>query len=202
MTCRYCLEEDGEFVSPCRCRGSVGFVHEECLNKWIQTIDSEREAHCPICLTHIKTNHTVENYLFKKKDPLNKNEFYWWVLLQLGFGILISRADPELMHTLYINMQVGIYIGYYSFIWYWFYKLENKKLFLKQYFLPGPFIVGFTHTYVLMYVYAFSRTIDLLVINWLFCVAHLLYPINIREMNTALDKVNNEINRMPRRWIR
>lgn len=80
MSCRYCLEEEGEFVSPCRCKGSVSFIHEECLNKWIETIHPDRETKCPICLTLIKTNYNFDTYLFKKRDPLNTNIFYWWVL--------------------------------------------------------------------------------------------------------------------------
>uniref|UniRef100_A0A915D741 RING-CH-type domain-containing protein n=1 Tax=Ditylenchus dipsaci TaxID=166011 RepID=A0A915D741_9BILA len=36
--CRICLEEAEytSFVSPCRCKGSNAFVHEECLNTWIK----------------------------------------------------------------------------------------------------------------------------------------------------------------------
>ena len=202
MSCRYCLEEEGEFVSPCKCRGSVGLVHEECLNRWIETIDHDSEARCPICLTEIKTNHVFNEYLFKKRDPLNKHEFYWWVLALLCSGIILYRIDEELIHTLYNHMQIGVYIGYNSFIWHWLYNLKNKKLFLTYYLQPGQVIVGFTHTYVVTYMYLFSRTLDPLVVNWLFCVAHLLYPINVREMNMALDKVNKEIGRQPRRWIR
>uniref|UniRef100_A0A915E3C0 RING-CH-type domain-containing protein n=1 Tax=Ditylenchus dipsaci TaxID=166011 RepID=A0A915E3C0_9BILA len=36
--CRICLDESEytNFVSPCRCKGSNAFVHEECLNTWIK----------------------------------------------------------------------------------------------------------------------------------------------------------------------
>ena len=32
--CRICFEETGELLSPCACRGSSGFVHEDCLTQW------------------------------------------------------------------------------------------------------------------------------------------------------------------------
>ena len=201
MACRYCLEEEGEFVSPCRCRGSVGLIHEKCLNTWIEIIDPSKDVHCPICLTEIKTNFVFGNYLFRKRDPLNKESFYLWVLAQLAIGILLYRYDEKLLHTLYIYMQIGIYIAYNSFIWYWLYNLENKKIFMKYYLMPGNLIISFMHTHILIYMYMYSRLVDPLVINWLFCIVHLLYPINIRELNTSLDKTNMEIAREPRRWV-
>lgn len=202
MSCRYCLEDEGEFVSPCRCRGSVGFVHEKCLNRWIETIAADKNVCCPICLTDIKTNFIFGNYLFKKRDPLNTESFYLWVLAQLASGILIYRYDENLIDTLYMYIQIGIYIGYHSFIWYWLYNLENKKAFIKYYLMPSSLIISFTHTHTIIYMYMYSKYIDPLIVNWIFCVVHLLYPINIRELNTSLDKANRDIAREPRRWIR
>ena len=35
-TCRICLDDTGtsELISPCNCRGTMEFVHRECLDKW------------------------------------------------------------------------------------------------------------------------------------------------------------------------
>ena len=30
MACRICLEESGELISPCACKGTAGYVHVEC----------------------------------------------------------------------------------------------------------------------------------------------------------------------------
>jgi hypothetical protein len=46
MACRICLEEDAPLVSPCACKGSSGYIHEHCLNKWIETSGSNT---CEIC---------------------------------------------------------------------------------------------------------------------------------------------------------
>lgn len=46
MACRICLEEDKPLVSPCACKGSSGYIHEHCLNKWIETSGKNR---CEIC---------------------------------------------------------------------------------------------------------------------------------------------------------
>ena len=32
--CRICLEDEGEMISPCACRGTQALVHRECLDEW------------------------------------------------------------------------------------------------------------------------------------------------------------------------
>ena len=44
--CRICYEE-GELRRPCRCRGSVGSVHEACLAQWID--GREERERCELC---------------------------------------------------------------------------------------------------------------------------------------------------------
>jgi|JI6StandDraft_1071083.scaffolds.fasta_scaffold03589_10 E3 ubiquitin-protein ligase DOA10 len=33
--CRICLDEDGVFVAPCACSGSMRHVHYQCLEEWL-----------------------------------------------------------------------------------------------------------------------------------------------------------------------
>jgi len=55
--CRYCLEPDmiGNLLSLCACRGSVMYVHKECLLRWIfqrfknHQISSNQIVNCEIC---------------------------------------------------------------------------------------------------------------------------------------------------------
>ncbi len=48
MACRICLEETGELISPCACKGTTGYVHSECLDKWIH-INADKRLDCEIC---------------------------------------------------------------------------------------------------------------------------------------------------------
>lgn len=201
-SCRYCLEEDGDFISPCKCKGSVRFIHEDCLNTWIGTISHERETRCPICNYEIKTNYIFEKYMFGKKDPLNKESYYWYVLTHLLIGILMYRYEEELLHTLYMYLQIGTYIWHHVCVMYHYNNIIHKREFIYYYLQPGLFIIGFIHTYIMCYLYLFSRNIQPLVTIWLFCITHLLYPINIREMNTVLESINLTISMKPRVWIK
>eukprot|EP00195_Chlamydomonas_chlamydogama_P013262 CAMPEP_0202914486 /NCGR_PEP_ID=MMETSP1392-20130828/63201_1 /ASSEMBLY_ACC=CAM_ASM_000868 /TAXON_ID=225041 /ORGANISM="Chlamydomonas chlamydogama, Strain SAG 11-48b" /LENGTH=393 /DNA_ID=CAMNT_0049606143 /DNA_START=23 /DNA_END=1200 /DNA_ORIENTATION=- len=65
--CRICLEEEGDedilqptdeeallglsndFIQPCACRGTGGWVHRLCLRRWRKTGGSSARAKCPVC---------------------------------------------------------------------------------------------------------------------------------------------------------
>lgn len=52
--CRVCLDgdEDKHLISPCRCCGSLKYIHEECLKTWLAAQDKDMEAaKCEICHT-------------------------------------------------------------------------------------------------------------------------------------------------------
>jgi cytidine deaminase len=45
--CWICFESSGTFVAPCKCKGSVRFVHQKCLKEWLKT--SDNAIACPQC---------------------------------------------------------------------------------------------------------------------------------------------------------
>eukprot|EP00760_Papus_ankaliazontas_P008621 PhM_4_TR13898/c0_g1_i1/m.5447 len=46
--CRVCRESSGKLMRPCRCSGSIAFVHEACLLRWVST---KQELKCELCST-------------------------------------------------------------------------------------------------------------------------------------------------------
>ena len=48
MACRICLEDgdSGELLTVCNCSGSCQYVHQQCLQQWI---DVSHHTHCEIC---------------------------------------------------------------------------------------------------------------------------------------------------------
>ncbi|CAD5234983.1 unnamed protein product [Bursaphelenchus xylophilus] len=48
VVCRICQSETGQMVRPCACDGSMGTIHEKCLNQWWDTSGKDM---CEICLT-------------------------------------------------------------------------------------------------------------------------------------------------------
>lgn len=68
--CRICMENDNniDIISPCRCKGTAGFVHEECLQKWRREClnDPDKYNKCEIC---------HEEYIITRIIPL-ENFFF------------------------------------------------------------------------------------------------------------------------------
>lgn len=46
MSCRICREAGGVLVTPCKCRGSIGLVHLNCLETWLA---KDRRSSCELC---------------------------------------------------------------------------------------------------------------------------------------------------------
>ena len=46
MTCRICLEDEGEMIQPCNCKGTSANVHPDCLVKWLNI---SQKTECEIC---------------------------------------------------------------------------------------------------------------------------------------------------------
>src|SRR5690349_13211289 len=49
-TCRICHEDDKpkKMIKPCKCSGSVAFVHFDCIKSWIE---SSQKIDCCMCMT-------------------------------------------------------------------------------------------------------------------------------------------------------
>ena len=51
LTCRICFEEENRhettMISPCECKGSVRYVHLECIEKWLQL--NYKLNYCELC---------------------------------------------------------------------------------------------------------------------------------------------------------
>ena len=49
-SCRICLDTEGHLIRPCMCKGSMGKVHEMCLNQWRATsINPQSKYRCDQC---------------------------------------------------------------------------------------------------------------------------------------------------------
>jgi len=61
--CRICYEhelEGNELLHPCKCSGSVRYIHEECLKAWLVSRDySLDKGECELCHTRFKMKFTI-----------------------------------------------------------------------------------------------------------------------------------------------
>ncbi|KAL0489112.1 E3 ubiquitin-protein ligase [Acrasis kona] len=56
--CRICLESNGHLITPCKCSGTMGYVHNECMAFWVQhktAYNGEKnEFQCDTCRYKMK----------------------------------------------------------------------------------------------------------------------------------------------------
>eukprot|EP00116_Pleurobrachia_bachei_P007549 sb/3467811/ len=56
VMCRICRSEPGseKIISPCYCAGSLQYVHQSCLLKWLKEYDCINKHHCELCQYEFK----------------------------------------------------------------------------------------------------------------------------------------------------
>lgn len=101
--CRICTDETCTFgdkwTKPCKCKGSIEWVHLSCLKTWIK---HSNKLICDMCLTPYKLIHTKEkgrtvcesilNYVNPKIAPLSFTIFFTLIIFDLSY-ILNSEKD-------------------------------------------------------------------------------------------------------------
>ncbi|CAG9326744.1 unnamed protein product [Blepharisma stoltei] len=88
--CRICLdsEKSEDLISPCKCKGTQKFVHQECLKIWL--LQSKRGNHeissCELCHQPLKMsfNYTTEF------SPCSKGTSVAWISCIIGFLIMCA----------------------------------------------------------------------------------------------------------------
>ena len=93
--CRFCLESDNEedLIVPCRCSGSMKYVHRYCLQEWrSQDVNSNNFKRCNQCLFEYelidKTSNT-EKCCISFCSFFESNKFIIFIFLQI-FLLLLS----------------------------------------------------------------------------------------------------------------
>ncbi|XP_001945331.2 E3 ubiquitin-protein ligase MARCH5-like [Acyrthosiphon pisum] len=83
-------ESNRDWVSPCKCRGSTRWVHQDCVQRWVDEKLNENlsvKPHCPQCQTqYIIVYHEV-NYIIRILNTLDKTANQLCPFLATGFMV-------------------------------------------------------------------------------------------------------------------
>jgi hypothetical protein len=112
-TCRICFDDDvvENMICPCKCKGSIKYVHRECLNKWrsISTV-AENFKRCNQCkfeyVIEVGVNPSEETRSSKYKKAMIKEVLYFLLYVVVSIiilTILIKTADIKS----YISKRLG-----------------------------------------------------------------------------------------------
>lgn len=114
--CRFCLESDNEedLIVPCRCSGSMKFVHRYCLQEWrSQDVNSNNFKRCNQCLSEYeltdKTSNT-ERCCISFCSFFESNKFIIFIFLQV-FLLLLSLFYKSIdTNGTYLYKLFGIHV--------------------------------------------------------------------------------------------
>lgn len=114
ITCRFCWSaessDENPCVQPCKCSGSVGFIHFKCLKEWQkQKMQSRENNHyttlfwknfeCEICKFGYPYLFRVNNRIYKLVDIKKPNSGNYMVMESLPLEKNTSRTIHVLIFT-------------------------------------------------------------------------------------------------------
>ena len=99
MECRICFEDDTNetLFSPCKCSGTMRWVHNSCLQKWIHI---KKNSRCPVCKEHCVIEKTKKQQI---ASYIVKSNFITSLIAAI-FGFFL------LLFTLHLNISMNILV--------------------------------------------------------------------------------------------
>merc|ERR1711913_21495 len=93
-TCRICFQDlvdpDNPLISPCRCSGSIGYVHRKCLRKWIEVNYAVDFPKCEICHFPYKRGSTDFNFTQLRLPSCSRKEKILTFIFFISIGSIIG----------------------------------------------------------------------------------------------------------------
>jgi hypothetical protein len=138
MTCRICYEADPPLYYPCKCDGSIKWIHEECLLQWIISRTDNRNYRCELCkeIYKISYNQPLEvdivNPPFKTFFFINPS---WHIAAHSLSVILVKKAFAFLdIHLIYLITQYIYHASYLLLLGISIWKtVKDHKLYYRQF---------------------------------------------------------------------
>lgn len=106
--CRICMEcdsKDNPLITPCKCSGSVKYIHEECLKTWLisQDVDIDKGA-CELCKTEFLMEFKIGRRCSLKESMANGWSHF--IYLPVLFSVMVMLfLVIYLLAERYININ-------------------------------------------------------------------------------------------------
>jgi len=89
------------FISPCICHGTMKYVHESCLKKWIPNhVKKTKKAECEICKTNYKIKFETKS-IYNKKKMCN---FIEKILTFIGIIFLLIFIFDFIIYSIVVSI--------------------------------------------------------------------------------------------------
>jgi len=127
--CRICLGDstEGRFISPCKCKGTIRYVHAHCLEQWrLSSVNPRSYWECDQCKYKYSFQRTLMANLLRNQCFIHLLTLVFFLVCSLILGILIGSCskidfsftsffDYLLFHTIYGALWSSI-VGFISLL--------------------------------------------------------------------------------------
>ncbi len=199
-SCRFCLSTKqlgkNKLITPCECRGSIEFVHIQCLNRWRHMDPARNGQKCLLCMTdynlpdgnqleELPYENTWCNVSLRFPVLLYGAVHYVWVFhIQYLHSDPFGRSYQRQIHYLLIPYQFIFQVLYFIlFIAQW--RVKNKKKYFSLFFSPMGFFIMSLHVISVLY---FLNEMYIMTLP-LFMILGLYYKLH----KSVLLQINNEL---------
>lgn len=127
--CRFCYETDEPLISPCKCTGSVAYVHERCL---LSEIPQNPTMKCTICNSYYSseiTNEVIDKYFpheLKKYTLLSLLGISGFLSILLLYDQSLPIILNEIGYLTIMSYITSITFIHATYCWYNYYLCTNN----------------------------------------------------------------------------
>jgi hypothetical protein len=230
--CRICLESSNshDFITPCRCSGTAGVVHEQCLQKWRAQCYNNPDKYnkCELCKEEyvVVRQNPKETFYLCKHHPL---KIQYWILsmtimaLSLFIGIIdtannyisirmigLGRVENALRMNLELDLWANIsyYVALISFLFSICVLVVTKlavifRVYQRCNYYKLMIITDFNYTLTLIpYPLLIVTTYDLGITELLCTTGAFLIIITVPMTSAYYSKHNQTIEEINRRYTK
>lgn len=165
--CRFCWgskdRKYNKLIDPCECKGSLQYVHQQCLNRW-RYLDTYRNGmRCLLCMTvyrlpdanifeELPNDNTWLNLALRYPFFLFAIVFYIWIFHQQYIN---SKSFYHYNHSALslLNSYQIIFQGAFIVVWKRQWRVKNRSLYFRLWSTPEGFFIFFSHLICLFYFF-------------------------------------------------
>jgi hypothetical protein len=192
-TCRFCFEAEtrlNKLLTPCKCQGSIQFIHIKCLLKWQSVAPIEYIHKCQLCLSYYRNG----TFIFET-IPNERGYIYNFLicpyLTTFTSKYLVFLFSEILLQNQFQRFQViGLFQMFLHILYFLFFiqtaQVNNIRLYLKHYFRPHRFLTYTSHFLAILYS---SETENIIALYLLDVFLPCYWHYHLR----SLEEINHEM---------
>ena len=187
MQCRFCLEIDEQaLISPCKCRGSVKYIHAECRRKWVIVNDTIQEDRllCSICKAPLYEN--LETLFVQPEqnnlssviifNPFQSALVIYFILPR--FNLYPSSSIQNTLFSSHVFIQC-----FYTLLYLLHARVKNLRLYGRVVLYRRSYIHVLFHA---LFLYYFFKDTNIL----MGLASNMSLAVYLKEHNEILSNIN------------